>query len=156
MNCDITIRVQSENFDLQSELLRLARSGPQTGALASFMGVVRDGAGPVRLHALTLEHYPGMTESVLRQIATDAAQRFDVLALSIIHRVGRMAIGEPIVGIGVLASHRASAFRACEFLIDHLKTQAPFWKKEHRDDGDFWVEARLDDDFACQRWRFST
>ncbi|HXU41979.1 MAG TPA: molybdenum cofactor biosynthesis protein MoaE [Burkholderiales bacterium] len=138
------ISVQREDFDLSLETRNLSKS-EGVGAVASFVGIVRD----VRM---TLEHYPGMTENALRKIAEDAAARWKVMDCTVIHRHGELAPHDQIVLVAVASAHRADAFAACEFIMDYLKTQAPFWKKEHRADGAAWVEAKASDDDAAGRW----
>src|SRR6185295_2530081 len=138
------ISVQRQDFDLSLETRNLSKS-EGVGAVASFVGIVRD----VRM---TLEHYPGMTENALRKIAEDAAARWKVMDCTVIHRHGELAPHDQIVLVAVASAHRADAFAACEFIMDYLKTQAPFWKKEHRPDGAAWVEARASDDEAAGRW----
>jgi molybdopterin synthase catalytic subunit len=139
------IAVQREDFDLSLETKHLSRIGG-VGAVASFVGVVRD----VRM---TLEHYPGMTENALRKIADEAKSRWKVMDCTIIHRYGELAPHDQIVLVAVAGAHRGDAFAACEFIMDYLKTQAPFWKKEHRPEGAAWVEARASDDEAAGRWQ---
>ena len=138
------ISVQREDFDLSLETKHLSK-GSGVGAVASFVGIVRD------VH-MTLEHYPGMTENALKQIAVEAAKRWKVLDCTVIHRYGELAPHDQIVLVAVASAHRGDAFAACEFIMDYLKTQAPFWKKEHRADGAAWVEARASDDQAAGRW----
>ncbi|NBC12702.1 MAG: molybdenum cofactor biosynthesis protein MoaE [Gammaproteobacteria bacterium] len=148
----IDIRLESAPFDpwaLQADLAGDAAAG----ALAAFVGLMRDHNVGRRVLAMTLEHYPGMTESALRQIAEEAAARFGLQAVRIVHRVGRVLPTEPIVLVAVTAAHRGEAFRGCELLMDYLKTQAPFWKKEETDQGEHWVDARDSDDDAAERWR---
>jgi len=140
----VKISVQREDFDLSLETRNLSKS-EGVGAVASFVGIVRD----VRM---TLEHYPGMTENALRKIAEDAAARWKVMDCTVIHRHGELAPHDQIVLVAVASAHRADAFAACEFIMDYLKTQAPFWKKEHRADGAAWVEAKASDDDAAGRW----
>jgi molybdopterin synthase catalytic subunit len=148
----IDIRVQSEPFDLIHEQQTLWRGQPEAGALVSFVGLMRDINEGSRVRSMTLEHYPGMTEKALQSIAKEAAERWRLLAIRIIHRVGDLAPQDPIVLVAVTASHRGEAFRACEFLIDYLKIRAPFWKKETTDEGERWVEARAGDDAAAESW----
>jgi molybdopterin synthase catalytic subunit len=143
------VAIQTELFDLAADWAAL--SGPQVGALASFMGVVRDAPGG-GLQALELEHYPGMTERAIEAMVTEAMQRFSLQGAIVRHRVGRLLLGEPIVWVLTASSHRQAALDACAFLIDFLKTQAPFWKKEHGLDGAVWVDARQADDAALARW----
>jgi len=140
----VKISVQREDFDLSLETKNLSRS-EGVGAVASFVGIVRD----VRM---TLEHYPGMTENALRKIAAEAATRWKVMDCTVIHRYGELAPHDQIVLVAVASAHRGDAFAACEFIMDYLKTQAPFWKKEHRPEGAAWVEAKAADDDAAGRW----
>lgn len=143
------VRVQAEDFDPALELQALIQAGG--GAVASFIGVVRaDGAPPVM--ALVLEHYPPMTQAALEALVAQAQRRWPLHAVRIIHRVGELAVGAPIVFVGVSATHRAEAFAACEFLVDFLKTQAPFWKRAVTAQGSYWIEARASDSGAAQRW----
>ncbi len=146
------IRVQTGPFDLSAELARLTTGGSDVGGVGCFVGLVRDTAEG--LTALTLEQYPGMTERALRDIATTAMARFDLLGCTVIHRHGRLALGAPIVLVLTASAHRQPALDSTSFLIDWLKTQAPFWKQEHARDGSArWVEARAEDDAAAARWR---
>ncbi|NEX20720.1 molybdopterin synthase catalytic subunit MoaE [Thiorhodococcus mannitoliphagus] len=147
------ILVQPDPFDTAAEQAALCRGNPRVGALVTFVGLVRDLNDGKRVHRMTLEHYPGMTEKALREIADAAACRWSLEGLSLIHRVGPLEPQDPIVFVGVVSQHRGEAFRACEFLIDALKTGAPFWKKEQGEDGERWVEARASDDAAAGRWR---
>jgi len=144
------IRVQREDFDTGMELARLGAGRTDIGGLVSFVGVVRGAEDGVK--AMTLEHYPGMTEKALTGIAEEAKQRWPGIELAIIHRFGHLRTGERIVFVGVAAAHRAAAFAACEFLVDWLKTRAPFWKLEERQDGAHWVEAQREDDARAERW----
>jgi len=147
------IRVQEAAFDVGAELAALTRGRTDIGGLASFVGLVRDLAGDRAITAMTLEHYPGMTEKKLAEIEAEANRRWALQASLIVHRYGRMLPGEPIVLVATAAPHRAAALEACAFLIDWLKTQAPFWKLEESADASHWVEARADDDQAAARWR---
>jgi molybdopterin synthase catalytic subunit len=147
------IRVQSEDFDVGAELAALTAGTTGVGGVASFIGLVRDIAGGERVAAMTLEHYPGMTESELLEVEREALRRWPLQASLIIHRVGTFRPGEPIVLVVTAAAHRQEAFAAAEFLMDYLKTQAPFWKKESGPRGERWVEARQSDATAAQRWR---
>jgi molybdopterin synthase catalytic subunit len=140
----VKISVQQQDFDVGAETKALYRHAG-VGAVASFVGVVRD----VRM---SLEHYPGMTENALRKIADEAATRWKVMDCTVIHRYGDLAPHDQIVFVAVASAHRADAFAACEFIMDYLKTQAPFWKKEHRPEGAAWVDARTSDDEAAGRW----
>jgi molybdopterin synthase catalytic subunit len=144
----ITIRIQSEDFDIAAEIAKL--DAENTGAVATFTGKVRKEGD---LTALSLEHYPGMTEREIARIVDDTQQRWPLLGLTIIHRIGRLMPGEKIVLVAVAASHRSAAFEACEFLMDYLKTRAPFWKQEERGGKTQWVEARDSDGKAAERWR---
>jgi molybdopterin synthase catalytic subunit len=150
------VRIQQEDFDVAREVAALRRGDARVGAVASFIGTVRDrssGAGPADTTRLELEHYPGMTEGSIEAMIDEAMRRFTILGARVVHRVGPLGPGEQIVLVVVTSSHRGDAFAACEFLMDYLKTQAPFWKKEHRPDGSAeWVDARVTDDAAAQRW----
>ena len=148
-----TIRIQAEAFDISIESDRLTTGRADIGALVAFTGLCRDEGG--MLSALELEHYPGMAEDEVTRIAAEAAGRWPLLGLTIIHRHGRVAPGEPIVLVLAASSHRHAAFEAASFLMDYLKTRAPFWKKEHRTDGTTgdWVSAKDADDAAAGKWR---
>ncbi|MGI2171902.1 molybdopterin synthase catalytic subunit MoaE [Shewanella sp. MF05960] len=152
MNAVTTVRVQTEDFNVADEYCLLANDN-QDGAVVNFIGKVRDFNDGSVVTDLTLEHYPGMTESVLAQICQQARERWPLNKVTIIHRVGTMALGEQIVFIGVTSAHRKAAFAACEFLIDFLKTKAPFWKLEANDAGSKWVEARDSDEQAAKMWQ---
>ena len=145
------IRVQREDFDVGVEMAALSSSG-EVGAMASFVGLVRGQAGDDKIGAMTLEHYPGMTEKKLAEVETEARQRWPLEDCLIIHRYGRLEPGERIVMVITAASHRQAALEACAFLIDWLKTSAPFWKLEERGGGEEWVEARASDDQAAEKW----
>jgi molybdopterin synthase catalytic subunit len=145
------IRIQEQPFDVGAELAALTAGRADIGALASFVGLVRDSAGE-GLTAMTLEHYPGMTEKKLAEIEAEANARWRLQASLIVHRYGRMLPGEPIVLVATASEHRAAALEACAFLIDWLKTEAPFWKLEERSGGPRWVEARDADRRAASRW----
>ncbi|MGE5168989.1 MAG: molybdopterin synthase catalytic subunit MoaE [Rudaea sp.] len=146
------VRVQAEPFDAGAEIERLRRGDRGIGAIAAFVGTVRDINDEASVAGLTLEHYPGMTEAALAEIVDEAKRRFDIRDALVIHRVGALAPGDPIVLVVVASAHRGAAFDACEFVMDYLKTRAPFWKKERLPDGERWVEARASDDEAAQRW----
>jgi molybdopterin synthase catalytic subunit len=148
----VTIRVQHEDFDLGAELAALTRGKSGIGGLASFVGLVRDVAGSERIEAMTLEHYPGMTEHQLAEIEAEARRRWPLDAVLIIHRVGRLLPGEQIVLVATASAHRQAAFESCQFLIDWLKTKAPFWKLEETPAGGRWVDAQASDDAAARRW----
>jgi molybdopterin synthase catalytic subunit len=147
------IKVQREDFDVGAELEKLSRGNPRIGGVASFIGLVRDIGGSDRITALTLEHYPGMTEKKLAEIEAEANQRWPLDASLIIHRYGRLEPGDRIVLVATASPHREAALAACHFLIDWLKTDAPFWKSEETPQGERWVAARSEDDEATQRWR---
>lgn len=146
------IRVQREDFDVGAELDRLAAANHRIGGIASFIGLVRDMGGDDRIAALTLEHYPGMTEKKLAEIETKAHRRWPLDAVLIIHRYGRLEPGERIVLVATASPHRGAALAACHFLIDWLKTDAPFWKSEEIPAGERWVEARAEDEVAKRGW----
>jgi molybdopterin synthase catalytic subunit len=146
------IRVQREDFDVGAEIARLTKGRHEIGGIVTFVGVVRDAAGADRIGAMTLEHYPGMTEKQLGEIEAEARRRWKLEASLIIHRYGRLELGERIVLVITAAAHRQAAFEACEFLVDWLKTKAPFWKLEETDAGPRWVEAQSGDDEAAKRW----
>ena len=148
----MTARVQSGDFDIGDEIARLRAADRSIGAIASFIGTVRDVNDAATITGMTLEHYPGMTEPALDDIIGEARQRFDIRDALVIHRVGTLEPGDQIVLVVVTSAHRGAAFDACEFIIDWLKTRAPFWKKERLPDGERWVEARSSDDEAAQRW----
>jgi molybdopterin synthase catalytic subunit len=151
-SCHIDIRVQQADFVLQDEYQRLRALSSNTGAVVTFSGLVRDLHDGTAVRALSLEHYPGMTEKSLQAIAQQAAQRWPLQGLIIIHRVGELQATEQIVFVGCSSAHREAAFSACAFVMDYLKTRAPFWKKCHAADGDYWVEAKGSDDAAAARW----
>jgi molybdopterin synthase catalytic subunit len=146
------IRVQSEDFDLGRELAALVRGNHQIGGLAVFVGLVRDLAGDQAVGAMTLEHYPGMTEKLLAEIEAEAGRRWPLEASLVIHRTGRLEPGDQIVLVATASAHRQAAFEACQFLIDWLKTKAPFWKLEETGEGAKWVDARASDDRSAARW----
>ena len=146
------IAVQTEAFDLQAEVEALYRHNPGVGAVASFLGLVRDVNDGQAVTAMTLEHYPGMTEKSLAGIVDQARSRWQVIDACVIHRVGPLRPTEPIVLVAVASAHRGDAFAACEFIMDFLKTRAPFWKKEATPEGEKWVDARESDDRAAARW----
>jgi molybdopterin synthase catalytic subunit len=147
------IRVQHEDFDLSTEVKRLTEGNAKIGAVASFVGLVRDANDGKSVAGMTLEHYPGMTEKALNAIAVEAKGRWDLIDLTIVHRVGELKPQDQIVLVAVASAHRGEAFAACEFIMDYLKTQAPFWKKEAGGEGVHWVEARDSDDKAADRWK---
>ena len=146
------VRVQTEDFDVGAEIARVRQSDPGIGAVATFLGVVRDMNEGDRVSGMTLEHYPGMTERALEDIIREARDRWDVSDILIVHRVGPLRPLDQIVLVVVTSAHRGEAFAACEFVMDYLKTRAPFWKKESTAEDGRWVEARESDDMAAQRW----
>jgi molybdopterin synthase catalytic subunit len=148
----MTVRVQAADFDIGAEIAQLREGDRSVGAIASFIGTVRDVNDASTITGLTLEHYPGMTEAALEEIVAEARRRFDIRGALVIHRIGALAPGDQIVLVAVTSAHRGTAFEACEFIMDWLKTRAPFWKKERLPDGERWVEARASDDEAAQRW----
>ena len=149
----MSVRVQTEDFDLSTELLALRRSNPKIGAVVSFVGAVRDINEGSIVAEMTLEHYPGMTESAITAIIEQAQQRWNIVDALVIHRIGPLQPLDQIVLVAVASAHRGEAFAACEFIIDYLKTEAPFWKKEQTPDGARWVDAREGDDAALNKWR---
>jgi len=148
----MAVRVQREDFDIGAEIAAFRRADPGIGAIASFIGLVRDLNDGVAVASMTLEHYPGMTEKALSGIVADAKQRWDIIDALVIHRIGELRPLDQIVLVVVTGAHRGAAFAACEFIMDYLKTQAPFWKKEQTPQGTRWVEARASDDQAADRW----
>jgi molybdopterin synthase catalytic subunit len=148
------VSIQTEDFDLAAEVRALHAQDHGVGAVVSFVGTVRGhhGGRPDAISAMELEHYPGMTERAIEAMIAAAGQRFELHAARVIHRVGLLRPGEQIVLVAVAAAHRGMAFQGCEFLMDYLKTQAPFWKKETTPDGARWVDARVADDAALARW----
>ncbi len=146
------VRVQSADFDAGAEIAALRAGDARVGAVASFIGTVRDVNEGATIATMTLEHYPGMTEKSLQAIVDEAKARFDVFRVLVIHRIGELAPADQIVLVAVTSAHRGDAFDACRFIMDYLKTQAPFWKKESTPRGSRWVEARDSDDEAAQRW----
>ena len=147
------IRIQEADFDLSTEIANLRKGDLQVGAVVSFLGTVRDLNEGSEVHSMTLEHYPGMTEKALEAIVSQAKARWDIRDTLIIHRVGPLKPEDQIVLVAVTSAHRAEAFAACEFMMDYLKTAAPFWKKEETTDGGRWVDARVADDAAMARWK---
>ena len=146
------VSIQTADFDLGAEVSALRAADTGVGAVASFVGTVRDRNDGLGVSAMELEHYPGMTEKAIEAMIDEALRRFDIRAARVIHRVGPLAPLDQIVLVVVTSAHRGSAFQACEFLMDYLKTQAPFWKKEHTPQGARWVDARVSDDAALERW----
>ncbi len=148
----MTVRVQSGDFDIGAEIVELRKGNAKIGAIASFIGLVRDINEGDSVSAMTLEHYPGMTEKALEEIVAQAKSRWDIYDALVVHRVGHLLPLDQIVLVVVTSAHRGEAFVACQFLMDYLKTQAPFWKKENTAGGARWVEARESDDAAAARW----
>lgn len=151
------VSIQTEDFDLSQELQALRAQDLRVGAVCSFVGTVRDtraltGQARDEVQAMELEHYPGMTEKSIEGMIEQAHQRFDFYAARVVHRVGRLLPSDQIVMVAVTSAHRGESFKACEFLMDYLKTQAPFWKKEQTPQGAHWVDARITDDAALARW----
>jgi molybdopterin synthase catalytic subunit len=149
----VAVRVQTQDFDVSRELALLRGDDRAVGAVAAFIGTVRDVNDDARVASMTLEHYPGMTEKALSAIVDEAKARWTIIDALVIHRVGALAPSGQIVLVGVTAAHRGEAFAACEFIVDYLKTRAPFWKKEQTPSGARWVEARATDDEAAARWQ---
>lgn len=146
------VSIQAEDFDLSSEVARLRASNPGVGAVCAFVGTVRDRNDGQGVQSMELEHYPGMTEKAIEAMIDEAHRRFDLFGARVIHRVGVLQPMDQIVLVVVTSAHRGESFQACEFLMDYLKTQAPFWKKEQTPTGARWVDARVSDDAALQRW----
>ena len=146
------VRIQREDFDVARELEGLRAGNARIGAIASFVGLVRDVSEASEVRAMTLEHYPGMTEKALAQIIEEARSRWNIVDALVIHRVGELKPGDQIVLAAVAGAHRGEAFAACEFIMDYLKTRAPFWKKEQTPAGERWVEARASDEEKASRW----
>jgi molybdopterin synthase catalytic subunit len=146
------VTIQTQDFDLSDEIARLRLKDPRVGAVCSFVGTVRDRNDGQSVRTLELEHYPGMTEKSIEAMIDAAHQRFDIFGARVIHRVGLLQPLDQIVMVAVTSAHRGESFQACEFLMDYLKTQAPFWKKEQTPDGARWVDARVSDDAALARW----
>ena len=148
----MSVRVQEQDFDVSAELALMRKGNPKIGAIASFVGVVRDVNEGDSVATMTLEHYPGMTEKAINEIIDQACGRWEVLDALVIHRVGTLKPTDQIVLVIVASTHRGDAFAACEFIMDYLKTQAPFWKKEITPQGARWVDARVTDSRAAERW----
>ena len=148
----MTVRVQTAPFDVEAEVAALRGGDARIGAVVTFLGTVRDINDGTAVATLELEHYPGMTERALEEICAEALKRWDLLDTRVVHRVGPLEPGEAIVLVAVSSAHRGEAFAACEFIMDYLKTRAPFWKKEETPQGGRWVDARESDDAAARRW----
>jgi molybdopterin synthase catalytic subunit len=147
------ISIQLEDFDVSTELQLLRKNLPGIGGINIFVGTVRDTHQGNEVQSMELEHYPGMTEKALQEIVAQAKTRWDVLNATIIHRVGKLQPTDQIVLVAVASTHRGDAYAACEFMMDYLKTSAPFWKKEHTPDGSRWVDARTSDDERLKKWQ---
>lgn len=146
------VTIQTADFDVAAEIAALRRDDAGVGAVCSFIGTVRDRNDGSAVSAMELEHYPGMTEKAIEQMIDEAFRRFDICGARVIHRVGPLQLQDQIVLVVVTSAHRGESFQACEFLMDYLKTQAPFWKKESTPEGERWVDARVADDAALARW----
>jgi molybdopterin synthase catalytic subunit len=146
------VSIQQEDFDAGREIAQLRSGDARVGAVCSFIGTVRDRSDGVSVNTMELEHYPGMTEKAIEAMIDEAHQRFDIHAARVVHRVGLLRPTDQIVLVAVTSAHRGQSFQACEFLMDYLKTQAPFWKKEQTPEGAKWVDARVADDAAAARW----
>jgi molybdopterin synthase catalytic subunit len=149
----MAVRVQEADFDIGAEVAAVRRGNPRIGAVAAFVGVVRDLNEGEAVAEMTLEHYPGMTERAIQAILDEASGRWEVSDALVVHRVGLLRPTDQIVLVVVTSSHRGDAFAACEFIMDYLKTRAPFWKKEQTGRGSRWVDARASDDAAAERWQ---
>jgi molybdopterin synthase catalytic subunit len=147
-----SVSIQTQDFDVSQELAALRLGDARVGAVCSFLGTVRERNDGSAVASMALEHYPGMTEKAISAMMAEAQQRFDIYAARVIHRVGLLFPEDQIVFVAVTSAHRGESFKACEFLMDYLKTQAPFWKKEVTPDGARWVDARVSDDQALARW----
>jgi molybdopterin synthase catalytic subunit len=147
-----TVSIQTQDFDVSHELAALRKGDARVGAVCSFLGTVRELNDGSSVASMELEHYPGMTEKSISAMMEEAKKRFDIFAARVIHRVGLLHPEDQIVFVAVTSAHRGESFKACEFLMDYLKTQAPFWKKEVTPEGARWVDARLSDDQALARW----
>jgi molybdopterin synthase catalytic subunit len=149
------VSIQTGDFDLQREIAALRGSDMRVGAVCSFIGTVRDRNDGSAVASMELEHYPGMTEKAIETMIDEALRRFDILGARVVHRVGLLQPLDQIMMVAVVSKHRGESFQACEFLMDYLKTQAPFWKKEQTPEGARWVDARVADDAALARWGIS-
>lgn len=150
------VSIQQDDFDVAAEIAALRLRDRGVGAVCSFIGTVRDRNDGAKVSAMELEHYPGMTEKAIEGMIDQALARFDIRGVKVIHRIGKLAPLDQIVLVVVTSAHRGESFQACEFLMDYLKTQAPFWKKETTPSGDRWVDARVQDDAALARWGISS
>jgi len=152
LEAKVPIRIQEKDFDISAEVAALRQGDPRVGAVVSFLGTVRDMNEGSEVQELTLEHYAGMTEKALEEILSQAKSRWDIYQALVIHRIGPLLPEDQIVLVAVTSAHRGEAFAACEFIMDYLKTAAPFWKKENTPEGARWVDARVTDDAAMARW----
>jgi len=148
----VPVRIQENDFDISAEIRALRKGDPRVGAVVTFLGTVRDMNDGSKVKAMTLEHYPGMTEKALEDIISQAKTRWDIYQALVIHRVGPLLPEDQIVFVAVTSAHRGEAFAACEFMMDYLKTAAPFWKKEDTPEGARWVDSRVTDNAAMARW----
>jgi molybdopterin synthase catalytic subunit len=148
----VPIRIQEGDFDVSAEIASMRKGDPRVGAVVTFLGTVRDMNDGSSVKGMTLEHYPGMTEKALQEILDQAKSRWDLYQTLVIHRVGLLLPEDQIVMVAVTSAHRGEAFAACEFIMDYLKTAAPFWKKEDTPEGGRWVDARVTDEIAMSRW----
>lgn len=148
----VSVRIQEGDFDPTALTAELRQRRHDVGAIATFVGLVRDANVGSEVSGLALEHYPGMTEKAIEAIISESKARWDVIGASVVHRVGALAPGDQIVFVGVASAHRHDAFQACAYIMDYLKTKAPFWKKETRAQGTYWVESRASDAEAARRW----
>jgi molybdopterin synthase catalytic subunit len=149
---DRRVAIQAADFDLADEIATLRHDDPRVGAVCAFVGMVRDRNDGAPVGSMELEHYPGMTERAIEAMIDEAQRRFDIYGARVIHRIGLLQPLDQIVMVAVTSAHRGQSFQACEFLMDYLKTQAPFWKKEQTPEGARWVDARVSDDTALARW----
>ena len=151
-----SVSIQKDDFDLSLEVANLRQGDPRVGAVCSFVGTVRSHGGDKDVTALELEHYPGMTEKSIEKMMKLARERFDIWGARVVHRVGVLNLEAQIVLVAVTSAHRGESFKACEFLMDYLKTQAPFWKRESTPESSHWVDARVSDDQALAKWGISS
>ena len=149
---DSQVSIQTADFDLSAEVARLRAGDARVGAVCAFVGTVRDRSDGQSVSTMELEHYPGMTEKAIEAMMDEARRRFELFGVRVIHRIGLLQPQDQIVLVAVTSAHRGESFQACEFLMDYLKTQAPFWKKEQTPEGARWVDARVSDDAALARW----
>lgn len=152
LGASVPVRIQENDFDISAEIRALRKGDPRVGAVVTFLGTVRDMNDGSKVKGMTLEHYPGMTEKALEDIISQAKTRWDIYQALVIHRVGPLLPEDQIVFVAVTSAHRGEAFAACEFMMDYLKTAAPFWKKEDTPEGARWVDSRVTDDAAMTRW----